>query len=169
MVASCWSDEHSKTPNRRRIRARVGGLHVSLCTGTIERAVGRQPGGRLWRTARSPCAPNGMNSRCSWRRCVRRRGGLPPPVKKEVTSDCRVTQVNVGRPAGVSLLLSQRCTASEADTASIGNPLRDPLDAENRDSPMQPTATRSHRAIALSAFSESRYALGLWYSAPFGR
>jgi hypothetical protein len=39
-------------------------------------------------------------------------------IKKEVTfSDCRVTQVNVGRPAGGSLLLSQRCSASEGDTA----------------------------------------------------
>jgi len=37
-----WS-EPSKTPNRRRIRARVGGLHCSLCTGTIERALGRHP------------------------------------------------------------------------------------------------------------------------------
>lgn len=39
-----WSDEPSKTPNRRRIRARIGGLHCSLCTGTIEKALGGQPG-----------------------------------------------------------------------------------------------------------------------------
>jgi len=116
-----WS-EPSKTPNRRRIRARVGGLHCSLCTGTIERASAATQWSVVPNGALSVRAYNGTNSRCSRRRYVRRRGGLPPPVKKEVTfSDCRVTQMNVGRPAAGSLLLSQRCSASEADTASIGN------------------------------------------------
>ncbi len=39
-----WSEEPSKLPGRRRIRARIGGLHCSLCTGTIEKALSRQPG-----------------------------------------------------------------------------------------------------------------------------
>src|SRR5712692_5150675 len=39
-----WSEEPSNLPGRRRIRARIGGLHCSLCTGTIEKALGRQPG-----------------------------------------------------------------------------------------------------------------------------
>lgn len=39
-----WSEEPSKLPGRRRIRARIGGLHCSLCTGTIEKAIGRRPG-----------------------------------------------------------------------------------------------------------------------------
>ncbi|NJD68311.1 MAG: cation-translocating P-type ATPase, partial [candidate division NC10 bacterium] len=39
-----WSDEPSKRPGRRRIRAHIGGLHCSLCTGTIERALGKQTG-----------------------------------------------------------------------------------------------------------------------------
>ena len=39
-----WREEPSKLPNRRRIRARIGGLHCSLCTGTIEKALGRRPG-----------------------------------------------------------------------------------------------------------------------------
>ena len=39
-----WSEEPSQVPGRRRIRARIGGLHCSLCTGTIEKALGRQPG-----------------------------------------------------------------------------------------------------------------------------
>ncbi len=39
-----WSEEPSPRPGRRRIRARIGGLHCSLCTGTIEKALGRQPG-----------------------------------------------------------------------------------------------------------------------------
>ncbi|HML92966.1 cation-translocating P-type ATPase [Methyloceanibacter sp.] len=39
-----WSEEPSPVPNRARIRARIGGLHCSLCTGTIERALGRLPG-----------------------------------------------------------------------------------------------------------------------------
>jgi len=39
-----WSDEPCKLPGRRRIRARIGGLHCSLCTGTIEKALGRRPG-----------------------------------------------------------------------------------------------------------------------------
>ncbi len=39
-----WSEEPSKLPGRRRIRARIGGLHCSLCTGTIEKALSRRPG-----------------------------------------------------------------------------------------------------------------------------
>lgn len=39
-----WSEEPSEKPGLRRIRARIGGLHCSLCTGTIEKALGRQPG-----------------------------------------------------------------------------------------------------------------------------
>src|SRR6266849_4136605 len=39
-----WSEEPSKSPDRRRIRAHIGGLHCSLCTGTIEKALGKQPG-----------------------------------------------------------------------------------------------------------------------------
>ncbi len=39
-----WSEEPSARPGLRRIRARIGGLHCSLCTGTIEKALGRQPG-----------------------------------------------------------------------------------------------------------------------------
>jgi heavy metal translocating P-type ATPase len=39
-----WSEEPSNFPGRRRIRARIGGLHCSLCTGTIEKALGKQPG-----------------------------------------------------------------------------------------------------------------------------
>lgn len=39
-----WTEEPSTRPNRRKIRARIGGLHCSLCTGTIEKALGRMPG-----------------------------------------------------------------------------------------------------------------------------
>ncbi len=39
-----WSEEPSTLPGRRRIRAHIGGLHCSLCTGTIEKALGRRPG-----------------------------------------------------------------------------------------------------------------------------
>jgi heavy metal translocating P-type ATPase len=39
-----WTDEPSAAANRRKIRARIGGLHCSLCTGTIEKALGRIPG-----------------------------------------------------------------------------------------------------------------------------
>lgn len=39
-----WSDEPASQPDHSRIRARIGGLHCSLCTGTIERALGRLPG-----------------------------------------------------------------------------------------------------------------------------
>jgi heavy metal translocating P-type ATPase len=39
-----WSEEPAAKPGRRRIRARIGGLHCSLCTGTIEKALGRRPG-----------------------------------------------------------------------------------------------------------------------------
>ena len=39
-----WSEEPSKTAGRRRIRARIGGLHCPLCTGTIEKALGKRRG-----------------------------------------------------------------------------------------------------------------------------
>ncbi len=39
-----WSEEPASRPDRARIRARIGGLHCSLCTGTIEKALGNQPG-----------------------------------------------------------------------------------------------------------------------------
>ena len=39
-----WSEEPSNRPDRARIRARIGGLHCSLCTGTIEKALGKKPG-----------------------------------------------------------------------------------------------------------------------------
>ncbi len=41
--ASLWADEPVET-GRARFRARVGGLHCSLCTGTLERALGRHEG-----------------------------------------------------------------------------------------------------------------------------
>ena len=43
-AAHFWSEEPSKLPGRRRIRAHIGGLHCSLCTGTIEKALGKRPG-----------------------------------------------------------------------------------------------------------------------------
>ena len=39
-----WSEEAAKRPGRRRIRTHIGGLHCSLCTGTIEKALGKRPG-----------------------------------------------------------------------------------------------------------------------------
>ncbi len=39
-----WTEEASNRPGRARIRARIGGLHCSLCTGTIEKALRRLPG-----------------------------------------------------------------------------------------------------------------------------
>ena len=39
-----WDEEPATRSDRRKIRARIGGLHCSLCTGTIEKALGRLPG-----------------------------------------------------------------------------------------------------------------------------
>lgn len=39
-----WDVEPSATEGRERIRAKIGGLHCSLCTGTIEKAIGQHPG-----------------------------------------------------------------------------------------------------------------------------
>ena len=39
-----WSEELSSRHDRERIRARIGGLHCSLCTGTVEKALGKRPG-----------------------------------------------------------------------------------------------------------------------------
>jgi len=43
-VSGFWTEESANRPGRARIRARIGGLHCSLCTGTIEKALGKQPG-----------------------------------------------------------------------------------------------------------------------------
>ncbi|MEV5450340.1 cation-translocating P-type ATPase [Streptomyces sp. NPDC052535] len=42
--APAWAAEPSTVPGHARVRARIAGLHCSLCTGTIEKALGRQPG-----------------------------------------------------------------------------------------------------------------------------
>ena len=39
-----WTEEPASKPGRERIRARIGGLHCSLCTSTIEKALRRKPG-----------------------------------------------------------------------------------------------------------------------------
>ena len=39
-----WATEPSGTEGQARIRARIAGLHCSLCTGTIEKALGRMQG-----------------------------------------------------------------------------------------------------------------------------
>jgi heavy metal translocating P-type ATPase len=39
-----WAEEPSSLAGHARIRARIAGLHCSLCTGTIEKALGRQEG-----------------------------------------------------------------------------------------------------------------------------
>jgi Cu+-exporting ATPase len=39
-----WAAEPSNLPGHARVRARIAGLHCSLCTGTIEKALDRQPG-----------------------------------------------------------------------------------------------------------------------------
>lgn len=39
-----WTEEPGSRPERRKIRTRIGGMHCSLCTGTIEQALGRLPG-----------------------------------------------------------------------------------------------------------------------------
>ena len=42
--AELWDEEPSSLEGRARIRARISGLHCSLCTGTIEKALGRMDG-----------------------------------------------------------------------------------------------------------------------------
>lgn len=42
--APFWSEEATHDENRRRVRAHIGGLHCSLCTGTIEKALGNRAG-----------------------------------------------------------------------------------------------------------------------------
>jgi heavy metal translocating P-type ATPase len=43
-TSTYWNEEPAARPDRARIRARIGGLHCSLCTGTIEKALGKQTG-----------------------------------------------------------------------------------------------------------------------------
>ncbi len=44
--APYWVEESPASGGPSRFRAKIGGLHCSLCTGTIEKAVGRLPGVR---------------------------------------------------------------------------------------------------------------------------
>ena len=39
-----WSHEPASRPDRVRIRARIAGMHCSLCTGTVEKALARHQG-----------------------------------------------------------------------------------------------------------------------------
>ena len=39
-----WTREPASRPDRVRIRARIAGMHCSLCTGTIEKALRRHAG-----------------------------------------------------------------------------------------------------------------------------
>src|SRR5713101_3151547 len=39
-----WTHEPASRADRARIRARIAGMHCSLCTGTIEKALGRHEG-----------------------------------------------------------------------------------------------------------------------------
>lgn len=39
-----WTQERASRSDRARIRARIAGMHCSLCTGTIEKALGKHPG-----------------------------------------------------------------------------------------------------------------------------
>ena len=39
-----WLDESLGPDGLARFRARIGGLHCSLCTGTLEKALGKRPG-----------------------------------------------------------------------------------------------------------------------------
>jgi len=41
-----WSLESTAEPDVQRVKAHIGGLHCSLCTGTIERVLGQKPGVR---------------------------------------------------------------------------------------------------------------------------
>ena len=43
-ATSEWLDENVGPDGLARFRARIGGLHCSLCTGTLEKALGRKPG-----------------------------------------------------------------------------------------------------------------------------
>lgn len=43
-AADLWTREPASRPDRARVRARIAGMHCSLCTGTIEKALRRHPG-----------------------------------------------------------------------------------------------------------------------------
>lgn len=43
-AAELWTHEPASRPDRVRIRARIAGMHCSLCTGTIEKALRRHAG-----------------------------------------------------------------------------------------------------------------------------
>ena len=44
LTVPLWTHEPASRPDRARIRARIAGMHCSLCTGTIEKALGRHEG-----------------------------------------------------------------------------------------------------------------------------
>ena len=44
IASELWTREPASRPDRVRIRARIAGKHCSLCTATIEKALGRHAG-----------------------------------------------------------------------------------------------------------------------------
>lgn len=44
VASNLWTREPASRPDRVRIRARIAGMHCSLCTGTVEKALKRHPG-----------------------------------------------------------------------------------------------------------------------------
>src|SRR5712691_3608052 len=44
IASDLWTSEPASRPDRVRIRARIAGMHCSLCTGTIEKALRRHSG-----------------------------------------------------------------------------------------------------------------------------
>ncbi len=44
MRQAFWTEEPASRAGRARFRAKIGGLHCSLCTGSIEKALGQWPG-----------------------------------------------------------------------------------------------------------------------------
>lgn len=42
-----FQDEPAGDDGHRRLRTRIDGMHCSLCTGTIEQALGEQEGGTM--------------------------------------------------------------------------------------------------------------------------
>lgn len=44
IASDLWTREPASRPDRVHIRARIAGMHCSLCTGTIEKALRRHAG-----------------------------------------------------------------------------------------------------------------------------
>lgn len=123
-----WMNEPASRPDPARIRARIGGLRRSLCTGTVEKALGRKPGvGKVaprragasrGRSARPPVPQDTVRDRTRAdrpRRMVDRRWAVREFGGLGMTALFRIWRMPVLAGAALASVIVSAASATAAD------------------------------------------------------